>query len=155
MNLHTLLSSFVGDLLPPLTKYISAEPKEPLKAAAKVPSSLIKTHVNESHSHSHIDVYMEAHSPLVDDNDICKFCQHVITQKEKEHGDMSMFQSTECFHMYHLSCFTDHASKTMTTRDILSNQFEFKETQCASCHKKIEDWEIKEVIGSEKWQEIE
>lgn len=66
-----------------------------------------------------------------------------------------MFQSTECFHFYHIQCFVDYAKKIMTSVNQASPVFAFEEPKCAKCIVVVAEWEIKEVLSQEKWAEIE
>jgi hypothetical protein len=56
---------------------------------------------------------------------------------------MSMFQSTECFHFYHILCFVDYAKKVMASVNQASPVFAFEEPKCAKCNAVVAEWEIK------------
>ena len=65
-----------------------------------------------------------------------------------------MFQSTECFHMYHIPCLQEWANKHMCEVNKNSVHFEFMEPHCPKCHKQVGEWELKEIIKPEDWNDI-
>ena len=69
----------------------------------------------------------EEASPTMDATELCKFCNRPITEEEKLANDVSMFQSTECFHMFHITCFRTFCDNNMTQVNHKASQFEFIE----------------------------
>jgi len=41
----------------------------------------------------------------------CKFCQKQITDQDQENNNMTMLQSSDCFHQVHIECLKENAIK--------------------------------------------
>jgi hypothetical protein len=150
MNLHTLLATFVDDLAPDVMPYLpKADP--PAQPLLKKQSSNVVALVEEKpqmdeqmfaekrdrsdtiHNHMMQDEN-NGENAFLADMDTCKFCMGPFTQAEQEKGEVGMFQSSECFHMFHLPCFADMANKVLCTVNKQAKDFEFNEAKCATCN---------------------
>jgi len=47
---------------------------------------------------------------------MCRFCMNPFTQEEQMANAVSMFQSSECYHMYHLPCFRDQVTAALAVK---------------------------------------
>lgn len=43
----------------------------------------------------------------IDSFETCKACNRHVTPEEQERQEITLLQSTDCFHMIHIKCFKD------------------------------------------------
>lgn len=55
---------------------------------------------------------------------MCHFCKKQITDQETSGGQMTMLQSTDCFHQVHIDCLKEEAIKLLS---------ENESVKCARC----------------------
>lgn len=71
---------------------------------------------------------------------LCKFCEKQITQREMENNNMTMIQSTECFHQVHVDCLREK---------IIALKSESKSVLCPKCQLGIQDFELNQYLDQE------
>ena len=87
--------------------------------------------------------------------ELCHFCLRSFSEEDREKESVRMFQSTNCFHTYHIQCFKVMADHDLCSVNRAKEDFEFKEALCAACSLPVASWECKEILGEEKWDDIE
>lgn len=58
--------------------------------------------------------YEEEKASFVNDAEsttMCRYCGSNISQKDEQAQNVGMFMETQCFHVYHISCFKQYAAK--------------------------------------------
>ena len=91
--------------------------------------------VEESKDEPHQDHMIEA---FMEGTNQCVYCRKVITRQEEAASQVNMLLSTECFHQFHIPCFTRYAKDQMLKPKPNSRELEFCEPQCGQCGKTIE-----------------
>ena len=100
--------------------------------------------------------YTEDKVVLFNENvEMCHFCGRTFSDEDREKESVRMFQSTNCFHTYHIQCFKVMADHDLCTVNRSKEEFEFKEALCAACSLPVASWECKEILGEDKWEDIE
>ena len=105
--------------LPKLVKADTIELNEAPKEAVKIDVKLVKQPSN-----------------------ICKFCMKGIQKDEPE----MLLQSTDCFHIVHLSCFKQRSIKALINNEPL---------KCPECNMDVSSLEMKGMLLPEELEKIE
>mmetsp|Transcript_11811 Transcript_11811/g.19957 ORF Transcript_11811/g.19957 Transcript_11811/m.19957 type:complete len:495 (+) Transcript_11811:782-2266(+) len=77
---------------------------------------------------------------------MCKFCNKQINDIEKRNNNVTMLQSSDCFHQCHIDCLREEAVNQMSNS---------QSVKCPRCKENIQQWELNTMLSEEEKKTIE
>ena len=77
---------------------------------------------------------------------ICKFCGKQITEADLLDSNMTMLQTSDCFHQVHIDCLRE-----VTIAKLSQNE----NVNCPKCSNQVFQHELKEYLNEEQIKTIE
>ena len=80
------------------------------------------------------------------DESVCKYCNQLITDNDAQNNNLTMLQSTDCFHQVHIDCFKEA---------IIKAKANYEPVKCPRCGAEVQDFELNQYLTKEEQAEIE
>ena len=84
---------------------------------------------------------------------MCRYCGSMISPKDEQAQNVGMFVETQCYHVYHITCFKQYATKICLRYKLQGNEPVFEEPKCAHCNAIVPEMEVRQVFGPEAYEE--
>ena len=80
------------------------------------------------------------------EDQVCKFCNKRITQQDQIDNNMTMLQTTDCFHQVHVDCLREKAFQIKSENGNVT---------CPRCSVPVADYELNQYLDDKQKADIE